>query len=154
MNEIEDHIRAWIKNISQIRPELSNFSICPFSSKATYKVIKTSIDDIVPLSGYDVVIFVIEDHWDENNIQNWCEKYNKIHKNYIFLEDCAKYDTFINNIQTNNGKYNLILCQSREKLRHSREILVKSGYYEHWNDEMLKEILGADYELLNNEINT
>jgi len=148
MLEIEEHIRDWISKISKIRPELGNFSVCPFSSSASYKIIKSPIDDIIPINGFDVVIFVVEDYLDVDAIQMWCEIYNTIYKEYIFLEDCAHYHTFINGVQTNNGEYNLILCQSREKLRQSREILANSGYYEHWSDSMLKEILGDDYKVV------
>ena len=88
-------------------------------------------------------------HLDVNAIQMWCEIYNTIYPEYIFLEDCAYSHTFINGIQTNNAKYNLLLCQSKEKLRKSRKILAESGYYEHWNDAMMKEILGKDFDVVN-----
>lgn len=149
MSEIEEHIKEWISKISEFRPELNNFAICPFSSSATYKIIKAPIDDIMPLNGYDVVIFAVEDYLDVNAIQMWCEIYNTIYPEYIFLEDCAYSHTFINGIQTNNAKYNLLLCQSKEKLRKSRKILAESGYYEHWNDAMMKEILGKDFDVVN-----
>ena len=148
MNEVEEHIKEWIAEISQIRPELGNFAVCPFSSAATYEIIHAQIDDIMPIKGCDVVIFVVEDYLDAAAIQMWCEIYNTIYQDHIFLEDCANYHTFINGVQTNNAKYNLLLCQSKQKLRQSREILAKCGYYEHWNDAMLKEILGDDIDIL------
>ena len=147
MKEIEEHIQNWILKISKLRPELGNFAICPFSSTASYKIILSNIDDIMPLKGYDVVIFVVEDYLDASAIQMWCEIYNNIYKDYIFLEDCGHYKTFIQGIQTNNGKYNLILSQSREKLEKSRENLSKTEYYEHWDKEMLEEILGKDHKI-------
>ena len=148
MNDVEEHIKGWIKNISTIRPELGNFSVCPFSSTATYKVIHTNIDDIMPLNGCDVVIFVVEDYLDVDAIQFWCDFYNKKHDDYIFLEDCAYTDFHINGIKTNNGKYNLVLCQKKQKLLESRKILSKSGYYDHWDDEMVSEILGEDQNIV------
>ena len=150
MIEIEEHIKDWINKISEVRPELGNFSICPYSSTASYEIIQAPIDDIIPIKGFDVDIFVVEDYLDATAIQMWCEIYNTIYKDYIFLEDCGNYHTFINGVQTNNGKYNLLLCQSKEKLRQKREILAKSGYYEHWNDAMMQEILGNDYEIVKN----
>ena len=41
-----------------------------------------------------------------------------------------------------------MLCQSKVKLRQHREILAKSGYYAHWNDAMMQEILGDDYNIV------
>lgn len=148
MSEVEVHIEEWIKKISSIRPELGNFSVCPFASEAKYKIIETLAEDIVPISGYDVVFFVVEDYFDLKSVEFWTNFYNKLFPEYIFLEDHASYDTFINGVQSNNGKYNLILMQNREKLRNHRKILVNLGYYSHWNDEFLKEILGDDIDLL------
>jgi len=74
--------------------------------------------------------------------------YNLNNKNWKFFEDCGSYNTFINGIKTNNGKYNLILAQPTEKLRQFREKLAKTSYYDAWNDEYLKEILEDDYKLI------
>ena len=147
-SQVEEHIKEWIAKISEVRPELGNFAICPYSHSATYEVVEAPIDDIMPIKGCDVVIFVVEDYLDADAIQMWCEIYNTIYPEFIFLEDCGNYHTFLNGIQTNNGKYNLMLCQSKVKLRQHREILAKSGYYAHWNDAMMQEILGDDYNIV------
>ena len=69
MIEIEEHIKDWIAKISEVRPELGNFAICPYSSTALYKIIQAPIDDIIPIKGFDVVIFVVEDYLDAAAIQ-------------------------------------------------------------------------------------
>lgn len=148
MTEIEAHIDNWIRNVSKVRPELGGFSVCPFASTAKYTIIETLSEDIMPVTGYDVVFYVVEDYFDLQSVQFWVDFYNKLYPEYIFLEDHASYDSYINGVQTNNGKYNLILMQSREKLRKHRHILQNIGYYSHWNDEYLKEILGDDYEIV------
>ena len=74
--------------------------------------------------------------------------YNKKYESWKFFEDCATYDTYINGIKTNNGKYNLILAQPNEKLRKFREKLAKTEYYSLWDTEYLKEILEDDYDLI------
>lgn len=147
MQEIEAHIREWIAKVSEVRPELGGFSVCPFASSAKIQIVETLAEDIIPITGYDVVFYVIEDYFDLQSVQFWVDYYNKQHPEYIFLEDHASTNSYIKGIQTNNGKFNLILMQSREKLRRHREILRKSGYYAHWNDEMMREILGDDYEI-------
>lgn len=148
MSQVEAHIKEWIEKISHIRPELGGFSICPFASTAKYLITESLAEDIMPVTGYDVVFYVVEDYFDLQSLQFWVKFYNDLYPEYIFLEDHAEYDTFINGIQTNNGKYNLILAQNREKLRKHRNILRDLGYYAHWNDEMMQEILGEDYEKL------
>jgi hypothetical protein len=59
----------------------------------------------------------------------------------VFLPDHKDRDTFINGVQTNNGKYNLILCQWRDNLESARTKLKNSNYYSFWDQEYLKEIL-------------
>lgn len=148
MTEIEQHIQEWIEKVSKVRPELQGFSICPFAKKAKYAVIETLAEDIMPISGYDVVFYVVEDYFDLPSVQFWVDFYNKLHEEWLFFEDCASYNTYIGGVQTNNGKYNLILMQNKEDLRKNREKLAKTGYYHHWNDTYLREILGDDYDII------
>jgi len=148
MTDQEASIHKWIKRISKIRPELGNLATCPFASTATFKIVETTIDDIEPIVDFDVVIFIVEDNLSLHDINQWVDIYNKVYPKYIFLEDCKTYDTFIGEVQTNNGLYNLILCQSREKLRRARRQLATTEYYDHWKDSYLQEILGEDYDLI------
>jgi len=149
MSEVEAHIREWVAKISKYRPELSGFAVCPFASTAKTTIIECLAEDIMPISGYDVVFYVVEDYFDLQSVQFWVNYYNNLYDEYIFLEDHASYNSYINGIQTNNGRYNLILMQNRDKLRKHRQILRDLGYYAHWNDEMMREVLGEDYEMVN-----
>ena len=130
---IEAHIREWIEKISTICPDLGDFSVYSFASTATIKIIECNVEDIIPVQGYDVVFYVVEDYLDLASIQFWVKFYNDLYDKYVFLEDCAGYETFIEGVQTNNGKYNLILMQNREKLREHRHIL--------------RNLLADDYEI-------
>jgi hypothetical protein len=148
MSEKEAHIFNWIKDVAKVRPELNGFAICPFASHAKYKVIECCAKDIMVLDGYDVLIYIIEDCFDLDSVQFWVNYHNEHHEGWKFFEDCGSYDTFINGIQTNNGKYNLILGQPTEKLRKFRENLAKTSYYDLWEDDYLKEILEDDYDII------
>lgn len=151
MSEKEQHIFKWIKEVAKVRPELNGFAICPFASQAKYKIIECSAEDIMVLDGYDVLIYIIEDYFDLDAVQFWVNYHNEHHEGWKFFEDCGSYDTFINGIQTNNGKYNLILGQPTQKLRKFREKLAKSSYYNLWDDDYLKEILEDDYDIIKNK---
>lgn len=151
MTEKEQHIFQWIKHVSQVRPELNGFAICPFASQSKYKIIECNAEDIMVLDGYDVLIYIIEDYFDLDAVQFWVDYHNRHHEGWKFFEDCGSYDTFINGIQTNNGKYNLILGQPTQKLRKFRENLAKSTYYDLWDDDYLKEILEDDYDIIENK---
>lgn len=147
-DRVIEHIKKWIQQVSQAHPELGGFSVCPFARKAKYKISFCSIDSIEPEEPYDVIIYVIEEEKLEV-IQEWVEKYNQKYLNWLFFEDCASYDTYINGIQTNNGKYNLILGQPKEKLRKFRDILKKTDYYSYWSKEYYDEIMSSDNKLDN-----
>jgi hypothetical protein len=144
----ELYILNWIKEVSKIRPELNGFAICPFASKSKFKIIECSVEDILPIEGYQVIIYIIEDYFDLDTVQLWVDYYNQKHEGWKFFEDCGAYKTYIKDIQTNNGKYNLILGQPTDKLRKFRENLAKTEYYKMWDDEYLKEILEDDYDLI------
>lgn len=148
MSDKEQHILQWIREVSKIRPELNEFAICPFAAKSKFKIVECLAAEIEPIEGYQVIIFIIEDHFNLDMVQYWVNHHNSKHDGWKFFEDCGSYDTFINNIQTNNGKYNLILAQPTEKLRKFRENLAKTSYYDLWDDEYLKEILEDDYEIV------
>lgn len=137
---IED-IEDWIKNVSKNRPELNGFAICPYSKNSNYKIVECKIEDIVIENGYDVIIYIITE-FKLDIINYWVEYYNKKFQNWIFFEDCASYDTYISEVQTNNGKHNLILGQPKDKLMKFRELLKKTDYYSFWTKEYYEEIVG------------
>lgn len=151
MSEKEQHIFNWIKEVAKVRPELNGFAICPFASQSKYKIIECNVEDITVIDGYDVIIYIIEDYFDLDAVQFWVNYHNDQHQGWKFFEDCGTYDTFINGIKTNNGKYNLILGQPTKKLRKFRENLAKSSYYNLWEDDYLKEILEDDYDIIKNK---
>jgi hypothetical protein len=149
LKNIEAKVKAdiinWIKEISKSRPELGDFSVCPFAKKAKYEILKIDIDKLYPIDGFDVIIYVLGET-DLETINWWVEFYNKKYNDWIFFEDCASYDTYINGVQTNNGKHNLILGQPKEKLNKFRDILKKTDYYSYWDKDYYKEIMGSDCE--------
>lgn len=138
--EVKD-LNSWIDKVSQSRPELGNFAICPYAKNSHYKIVKCPIDSLVPIDGYEVVIYLI-DSSDLTTINKWVEHYNEKYPDWLFFEDCADYNTFINGVQTNNQKYNLILGQPKEKLLKFREALKKTDYYSYWSDSYYSEIVG------------
>lgn len=144
----EAHIREWIAKVSILRPELGGFAICPYAITAKYKIVECCIDDIEPIDGYDVVIFIVEDYHSVEEILEWVESYNKIYEDWEFLEDCAEKISFVGEIQSNNGLYNLIIAQHKAKLSQFRKILGNTKYYDYWDDDYMREILGDDYNLV------
>ena len=154
MSKVNKQIIQWIEDISKLKEELGGFSVCPFAKQSTYKIVECNADDIIPIDEYDVIIFVVERNLTPEILKNWCKIYNEEYPEWKFFEDSADIDTYIAKIRTNNGKYNLILAQPREKLRKYREILSKTNYYDHWSREYLEEVLEEDVKIVDQGIET
>ena len=145
---IED-LENWILNIQKSHPDLKGHSICPFAKANTYKIIKCSINDIKPLDEeFGVVIFIVEDDLNLNYGYQKIEELNQTYPKYKFFDDFRDEPSFIHDVQTNNGMYNLILYQNAEFLSKMRRILAKTNYYDLWDDEYLKKILEKVYEMV------
>jgi hypothetical protein len=151
MTEKEAYIHEWIQEVSKKRSELGGFAICPYASSSKTLIVETTIDGIVPQSGYDVIVFIIESFWRPDQVAKWVASYNQKFSHYKFFEDLSSKDTFIGGVKTNNEKYNLILCQSKKKLSAIRKKLSKTEYYSHWTSEYLEEILGDDIKFIKKE---
>jgi len=145
MKDIED----WIDSLKKSHPDLKGHSICPFASGSTYKIIKCSINDIKPLDeNINVTIFVVEDDLNYDYGYNKIDELSKKYPEYEFLDDFRDLDTFINGVQTNNTKHNLILCQNSQYLSKMRQILAKTDYYDSWDNDYLQGVLGKDYQMI------
>jgi hypothetical protein len=149
VNNYMKDLDEWIQRIQQSHPDLNGYSICPFAKANTYKIIKCSINDIKPLDEeFGVVIFIIENHIDLNYAHQKIVELNQKYPKYKFFDDFRDEDSFINGVQTNNGKYNLILYQNSEFLLKMRKILSKTDYYSLWDENYLKKILENDFYLI------
>ncbi len=120
---------------------MGGYSICPYASNAKYIVIESTISDVTPVVGVDVAIFVINHDITFDHLVDWRNSLNRRYKDYIFLEDHKDDPTFINGIQTNFNKGNLMLCQERTGLLKARNTLSKTEYYEYWSTEMHRRIV-------------
>ena len=140
------YILHWIKQLSKIRPELGNFAICPYASNANFAIVDEKLSQIMPNDDFDVIIYVVEDDIDANFLYDAVGDYNHNYPEYRFIADHGKTKTYIQGIQTSNGKYNLVLCQSRKELTEARKKLGKTSYYDYWDESYLHEVLENDYD--------
>lgn len=134
-------IQDWILNLTQPRHELGEFATCPYAKFAKYQIEKRSISDLQPLEGVEVAIFVLDDSHTLEDLLEACRALNEAYPDYIFLDDHKDDHSFINGVQTNNGKYNLILCQNKKKLFKAREILKTTDYYSYWEKSFYNKIV-------------
>ena len=149
--EKNKYILHWVKQLSKLRPEIGNFSICPYASGANFQIIEEKLYKITPNSEYDVIIYVVEDDISADFLYDAVDDYNRNYPEYRFIADHGKTKTYIQGIQTGNGKYNLVLCQPREELTEARKKLAKTNYYDYWNKNYLEEVLEDDYGVIDDE---
>lgn len=141
VDKVNSHIKNWIYKISKPQEDLGNFPICPYAATAKFVVKQTSVSDIAPITGVDVAIFVVEDSLSLDDLTQKCEELNNLYPDYIFLDDHKDDKSFINNTQTNNGLYNLIIVQEKNHLLQARKFLHKTDYYSYWAEEFYKKII-------------
>ena len=147
-DEKSRYILHWIAQLSKIRPELGNFAICPYASKADYTVVDEKLSQIVPNNDFDVTIYVVEENISAQFLYDAVDDYNRNYPDYKFIADHGKTKTYIKGIQTSNGKYNLVLCQLRNELTEARKKLAKTNYYDYWDKDYLEEVLEDDYKVV------
>ena len=84
---IED-LEEWIYNVKQHNPDLKGHSVCPFAKQNTYKIVKSSINDIKPLDKeFGVVIFVVEDDLDLEYGYQKIDDLNKLYQNLLLIHN-------------------------------------------------------------------
>lgn len=139
---MKSNLDYWIEHISRPQKDLGNFSVCPFAKGADFEIIETDGSDISPPPwDFELIIYQLPNDLNAYDVIEIAKEYNKIYQDMIFLPDPKDRHTEINGVQTNNGRYNLILCQWRDNLNKAREKLMNTQYYEYWGDKYLKEIL-------------
>lgn len=148
------HLNSWIEQVAEPLPNLDGYATCPFAKQAQRNQVsieKINIADIVPPAdlNFEVIIYVVEDTIDPHSLYEQSQTFNSKYSELVFLADHPK-DTTETGVDgySSNGKYNLLLCQPKDKLRKARETLTKTRYYSFWNPEYLKKIMGDDYDLL------
>ena len=150
-DEKSRYILHWIGQLSKIRPELGSFAICPYASKAKFAIFEEKLCRIMPNDEYDVIIYIVEDDIDKQFLYDAVDDYNHNYSDYKFIADHGKTKTYIQGVQTSNGKYNLVLCQPRKELTEARKKLAKTNYYDYWDKNYLEEVLEEDYGMINDE---
>ena len=152
MNEKKyNYILRWIKQLSKTRPELGNFSICPFASGANFSIQEQKLHQIVPDPKFEVIIYIVEDNLDAEFLYDAVDDYNSNYPDYKFIADHGKTKTYIQGVMTGNGKYNLVFVNKRKEIQEARKKLAKTNYYDYWDKDYLKEVLEEDYGIINDE---
>lgn len=141
---LTNDINDWINVLDTEQSELGQNKICPFAKSTKFKLVECDLASVAPpQEDFDLVIFKVESTVDLAELVKKCEDLNAVYKEIVFLPDHKDRNTFLNGVQTNNGKHNLVLCQYRRKLDKARVSLLKTNYYSFWDKEYLDEIMST-----------
>ena len=146
---MQSHIKLWIQHLSKTQDNLGGLSVCPYAARARYKIlnrvkkpIKFERDQHL-LDTVDVLMYLKEFRMKKSRMYALCDQLNDTHKEYVFLADHWDAETNIKDVRTNNGLYNLILCQKRSKLKNARKFLQSKNYYNYWSKKYLKDVMST-----------
>jgi len=139
-------VKEWIKHVSVKRGELGGHAICPYAFSASVHVEERALSEVTLIeAGVDIVIFIVEDNVTLPSMLNKVAELNMKHPDHVFLDDHVDEPTHIRGIQSNFGKYNMIMCQRNDKLLEAREKLHKTDYYTYWHQEMYQRIINGKF---------
>lgn len=146
---MKSHIKLWTQYLSRPQNDLGGLAVCPYAAHAKYKIldrvrkkIKFERDQHL-LETVDVLLYLKEFRMKQSQMYLLCDQLNHTHKDYVFLADHWDTETKIQDVRTNNGLYNLILCQKRTKLENARKFLRSKNYYNYWSKKYLKDVMST-----------
>jgi hypothetical protein len=153
--ESKDFLEKWILGfLSESQKVLNDLPPCPFAKKSylenKVKIIEVT-DYIAEVTehlnvwddSYEVLIFVCPNNIDPISFITDVELLNQtfMPKNFVLLEDHKDIEERIENVVFNNGKYNLILAQRKDKLKEASDKLHKTKYYENWSKDYYDQVV-------------
>jgi hypothetical protein len=148
MEKMLEDLKTWQKYVSESRKELDGFPICPFAmtENINFEIIsseKTLLIQILKKEKEGVNLFMFI---DKNKIltsllaERLVEFYNSISDEYSYFVDDYSNPQYMNDINTGNGKYIIIIAQKNNILNAARNKLKKTNYYDFLDKEYLKKI--------------
>lgn len=148
MSEFESYMRDWIlKDLSYPVALLNNLPKCPYAKQALLEKKILFFSDVTDINiQLENCISVWNDNYTDvalfnlglisvENLELLAVNFNKKHKEFLVLDDHIEVEEKIGDVNFSNGRYNILLCQKRNKVVTARKILLKKGYYINWPKE-------------------
>ena len=148
MSEFESYMRDWIlKDLSYPVALLNNLPKCPYAKQALLEKKILFFSDVTDINiQLENCISVWNDNYTDvalfnlglisvENLDLLDVNFNKKHKEFLVLDDHIEVEEKIGDVNFSNGRYNILLCQKRNKVVTARKILLKKGYYINWPKE-------------------
>jgi len=148
--DILSNIDLWIQRADQPRPEWNGMNMCPYAhdTKPNLHIVKLPYPEVFTLDRkFVMILFVAPNDISWNDLAEYCDQLKLKNPNLIFLTDHHSNPTFMGGLQTNNGKYNVILCHPDTSGINARKRLQKIDYYQWYLAGEFNNVLKARREL-------
>jgi hypothetical protein len=157
---ITEAILLWLKEfVEKPHPSLGGWSPCPFARQArlnkTYRIEQGTnvVDDGVGIAdnwdeSKEVVIVWYDNSLSSDEISNLTLQLNQIimPKNMVALAGHPELEETINGIDMRFKLCPIIVLQQLDKLNQAADQLKSKGYYDHWNQAELDNIVSWRYK--------
>jgi len=159
-NPREEVIR-WVKEFVEVpHPMFADYPPCPYAKQARLdgKVDFVELSDAEPDSNIwcnidhfdfkrkDVLVIIADaTRWTPHYTQKLAAQLNGTYANrdLLIMEDHPKLIENVKDVKLNQGKYTLLLVQSRIKLKRFEDILKKTDYYKNWSKGYRESVTGT-----------
>lgn len=156
-DEIVRNLTKWMTEFIEIpNPKLGDWAPCPYARQARVnnKIgikfaevfdFESAISESIELLEHKEVIVICFDHLtiDPISLQEYVKNKNitLLPNNYVILEDHPDSPEHINDVCMNFGECGLLVIQKLDKLNKASDQLHDKGYYTHWTQKDLDEVV-------------
>lgn len=158
--ELQKNVEDWVYDFVSVYNEQLEAIPCPFAKQAvirnqiTYKIAESVSDlDRLCMEYRDPALWEIKEVLviglepqliSAMALVDTVERLNRevlLPAGLVALEDHPDNKEVVSNVEMNQGKWALVLIQSKDKLNNASKILERQGYYKKWSQEQLDEIV-------------
>lgn len=156
---MEEQIIKWMQEfVEQPNPKLGDWAPCPYARAARIngkiKIIQgeeplRDISDIDWSQPYEVYVFWYPTYqYSGTEFETIAKNLNEelMSKNIVVLEDHPDLPEYVNGVHMNFGKSLLLVVQKLDELNEAADKLRKQGYYDHWGQSELDQVVTWRYK--------
>ena len=153
-------IDDYIKYISIKRDEIGGHAICPFAKSFLDKVEIIESNDFIKdavrcmnnkIHPMVYIIYGNKNKYDKHWLEHFCNEYEEYckQKDLWLIWDHPDQINKINEVETNNKEYAILLIQELSELLKYSKQLHKTNYYGFWSEDYYNKIVKKRCNLLN-----
>lgn len=158
--ELQKDVENWVYDFVSVYNEQLEAIPCPFAKHAMVNnriiwKVATTLSELENIcNNYTdqdlwemkeiLIVGINPEHISFAELEEETDRLNRevlIDAGLIALEDHPNKPEMVSGVTMNQGKWALVLIQSKEKLTKASQILEKQGYYSKWTKEQLDEVV-------------